>query len=396
VSYFGLYEIGSSSLTQIAAPQDILDKRLANGKYGRRLITTRGQVLIFSGIQLNWLDTTGMHPIRHVAGAFEAVTDAAGNNLVYVEAPVGELHWIANLVDEDLGLVGSAPAMTEDGSTLVFLASDGSLQIYDRASRGAHRLENDMFLEFTLGGNAAFAVTSDDRLVRIDLATGDVATWLDPLPDIQSVDAPVIGFPCNTVCYSLTDPGLAIAGGMILVLRGMYLDQPGWRARIGAADTALNPISSGVASLQVPIASPVSNSTLTIFNPSSPLTFSRKVDVLDTVIACFGVLHQDFSSPVVNENPALPAEIVHVFLTGLHGVEAIPDGVPNPVDRLIPVADPPALVDPGAADIVFFGLAPSLIGIQQLDLQVHHPSQTDLLHGFGCSSIPVAMSGGLS
>jgi len=39
---------------------------------------------------------------------------------------------------------------------------------------------------------------------------------------------------------------------------------------------------------------------------------------------------------------------VHVFLTGLIGVEPVPDGTPNPVDHIVAVADPPAFSDPVA------------------------------------------------
>src|SRR5205807_2572319 len=66
----GLYE--SNSL-RLVAPAN--GAKLANQQYGRRVITNRGQALTFAGVQLQWLDAAGAHIIRHVAGAFEAVTD---------------------------------------------------------------------------------------------------------------------------------------------------------------------------------------------------------------------------------------------------------------------------------------------------------------------------------
>ena len=59
-------------------------------------------------------------------------------------------------------------------------------------------------------------------------------------------------------------------------------------------------------------------------------------------------------------------------MTGLQGVEAVADGVPNPTDHLIAVANPPKLFSPGSMDILFFGLAPGLVGIQQMDALVHN------------------------
>jgi hypothetical protein len=75
----GLYE--SSSLRQIAPANGA---RLANQRYGRRAIDDRGQVLVFVGIQLSWLNAVGVRAIRYVAGAFEAVVDRGGGNIVYV------------------------------------------------------------------------------------------------------------------------------------------------------------------------------------------------------------------------------------------------------------------------------------------------------------------------
>jgi hypothetical protein len=105
----GLYE--SSSLRQIAPANGA---RLANQRYGRRVIDQHGQALVFADIQLSWLNSAGVCPIRHGVGAFEAVVDSSGGNIVYVEAAVGKLHWIAT-DDKDLGFTGAAPALSDDG-----------------------------------------------------------------------------------------------------------------------------------------------------------------------------------------------------------------------------------------------------------------------------------------
>src|SRR5574340_303382 len=76
----GLYEL--PSLRQVAPARGA---KLANTRYGRRLVTDRGQALTFAGIQLQLLDAAGARAVRHVAGAYEAVIDAAGRNIVYVE-----------------------------------------------------------------------------------------------------------------------------------------------------------------------------------------------------------------------------------------------------------------------------------------------------------------------
>ena len=94
----------------------------------------------------------------------------------------------------------------------------------------------------------------------------------------------------------------------------------------------------------------------------------------DRFPSCFGALHQGFDRIVSAEDPAVAGEIVHIFLTGLPGVEPVAEGVPNPIDRLIPVAAPPALGGDGALEPLFFGLAPGLIGLQQLDVRILRPT----------------------
>jgi hypothetical protein len=314
-------------------------------------------------------------------------------------SPFGKLHWITD-ADEDLGFSGSAPALSDDGSTLVFMAADDSLRVYNRGVRTVRRLGSDVYASFTLGDDAVFAVTSDNRLVRIDLVSGVQSTWQQPFPEIQSADAPPLGVSvlCPLICYGTPDLGLALGRGMLLVLRGRFLDQPGWRARTAGVDVSLHVLSDNTAWIQIPSDLPqtAGTQTLEVYHPEHPIAFSETVQAQDRVVACFGTLHQDFSRVVSAEDPAVPREIVHVFLTGLHGVESVPDGSPNPLDHLIAIMDPPMLADPDAMDTLFFGLAPGLIGLQQLDLQIRRApiEQESLWSGassFGCAPPPIAI-----
>src|SRR5205823_12957109 len=58
----GLYE--TSSLRQIAPISAAI---LANRRFGRRALAERGRALVFVGMQLSWLDASGVRPIRHIA-----------------------------------------------------------------------------------------------------------------------------------------------------------------------------------------------------------------------------------------------------------------------------------------------------------------------------------------
>jgi uncharacterized protein (TIGR03437 family) len=384
----GLYQ--SSSLRQVAPASGT---KLANERVGRRAITDRRRALVFAGPQLSWLDSTGVRPIRHVAGAYEAVADAAGANVVYVESEVGGLHWIA-ADDEKLGLTGSAPALSDDGRILAFLGEDESLQIYDRGTRTARRLGPDTYSSFTLGGGqTVFATTAGNKLVRVDIASGAQSVLLEPFPEIQSTDTPQVAsvIACPLVCYA-PESWLGVGRGMVVVLRGRFLDQRELRVRSGGWDTPLNALSATAAWFQVPSDSALTSdrSTLEIYNLDHPVKARARLYVQERVVTCFGTLHQDYRRFVASDNRATSGEIVHVFMTGLRGIEPVPDGAPNPFDHLVLIADPPAFADPGASERLFFGLAPGLIGIQQLDLRVVRPSQDPSLFkdvtSFNCTS----------
>jgi hypothetical protein len=347
------------------------------------------------GIQLSWLDATGARPIRHVAGAFEAVADAGGGNIVYVESQVGKLHWIAT-EDEDLGVTGSQPALSDDGRALVFLSPAGWLQVYDRATRTVRRLGAETYSTVALGGSALFAVTSNNRLVRFDLATGASSTLLEPFPEIQSGAAPTLplSFACPFPCYGPQDLGFVFGRGMVFVLTGRFLDKKGWRARSAGVDIPLHALSDRTAWLQIPtdLARTGNTQAFEIYDPTHPVKFSTVAQIQDRVVVCLGTLHQDFSRVVSTKDRAAPGEIVHVFLTGLSGVERVTNEMVNPTDHPIAVTDPPEFTDSGAADTLFFGLAPGEIGIQQLDIRLRRAFTYEFSlfwgNSFGCAPPP--------
>jgi len=390
----GLYE--PASLRQIAPANRA---ELASKRSGRRTITITGRVLTVSGARLQWLDQMGAHPIRHTHGVFEAVTDFGGSNIAYVESAVGELHWISS-TDEALGFRGSAPALTSDGRALVSLSPEGRLQIYERSGGTLRVASEDRYKEFVLarenppGSLTAFAVTTGDRLVRLDLETGDSTTLMEPYPEIQSMEAPQFPFfvACPLFCYYESRPNFWTWGrGMVVVLRGRHLDQPGWRAKGATFDVPLNPIWDEAAWLQAPSNLPVVFSVrdVEIYHPGHPVTTKLGIATVDTALVCLQTVHEDYARPVTMEDPAVLGETVHVTITGLRGVEPVADGEANPMDRPIDVANPPSLSDPGFAEVVAFRLMPGTVGLQQLDLRIVRrpfPSSTGLFAQSGVNT----------
>jgi uncharacterized protein (TIGR03437 family) len=387
----GLYQL--PSLTQVAPSNGA---SLANRRAGRRLITDRGAALTFAGPQLQWIDSTGAHQIRHVFGASEAVTDAAGDNVVYADTAGGGLHWIASGADEELKLTGSAPALSDDGKTLVFLSVENRLQVYDRGSRAVRSLGDGTYTEFTLGGPYVFAVMTGNLLVRIELASGATTTLGEPFPEIDSAFAPKIPvtFTCPLVCYGTPESAWYVSPGMLFVLQGRWLDTAGWRLQAGSLDEPLRVISSTEAYVLIPQATAVSQDfqTAELVQPGTPVRIPFRFTVQAQVAACLGTLSGDFTSIVSNESPAAAGDVVHVFLTGMQGTESVPDNVPNPVDHLVPLSPMPVLTDPGAFQPLFAGLAPGLISMQQVDLRVVRKSDQPLFEtpNSNCGPVPVA------
>lgn len=390
----GLHEVPSFDLVAPAA-----GGILANRRTGRRLVTSAGRALTFIGPQLHWIDAQGAHQIRHVFGAAEAVTDARGEHVVYVDTAGGFLHWIDHGNDEELGFAGSAPALSDDGGTLVFLSADNRLTAYDRTRRSLRQLTNETCLEFTLGSDAAFAVSTGNRIVRVELSTGAVATVLEPYPEITAFITPF--YPgaspimCPYICYGELPPGQILGRGMMLVLQGSNLDRPGWRVRSGSAEMTIHPVSATEAWVQIPSDLAQTDRTALIYNPAHPVQIEFRAFAVDRVAACLGAVHQDFSRVVTQSDPAIIGEYIHLFLTGLQGIETIPDGIPNPLDHLVPIVAAPALADPASWQPTFFGLAPGLIGLQQLDLRITGKSASQRLFDgtvqeSNCAPIPTA------
>lgn len=91
-------------------------------------------------------------------------------------------------------------------------------------------------------------------------------------------------------------------------------------------------------------------------------------------------IHQDWSGPITQDNPAQPGEIIHFYGSGWGPVDGtVATGQPTPSDRLYRITTPCQWVATGATanldsateiDVPFAGLAPGLVGVYQLDFQI--------------------------
>ncbi len=127
---------------------------------------------------------------------------------------------------------------------------------------------------------------------------------------------------------------------------------------------------------------------LSLLETESPFEerLTRQVRVVDTAVQMEyvgshpAVVHQDFRGLVTDTDPASPGEILHFYLTGLGAVApAVKTGQPAPSSPLSYITErvfsfwqgslllsPP----PSGPEVLFAGLAPGMVGIYQVDMQM--------------------------
>jgi uncharacterized protein (TIGR03437 family) len=124
----------------------------------------------------------------------------------------------------------------------------------------------------------------------------------------------------------------------------------------------------GIARIQVVNNGTQSNAVTTFVNQTTPGVFTVPAGGVGYAAALRG---PDLSL-VTAQNPARPGEVIAVYLTGLGDVApAVMDATPGPTNPLSLVTNPiAAFVDGEEAEVTFAGLAPTLIGLYQINLQI--------------------------
>lgn len=127
-------------------------------------------------------------------------------------------------------------------------------------------------------------------------------------------------------------------------------------------------VTGTTATFVVNLNGTASNAVTVPLAPTSPGVFSLSANGLGDS----ATLHANFS--VVNmANPAMPGEIVQVFLTGLGAVSpAVQDGTAAPSKTLAQVTAPVTVFVGGlqVTNVQFAGLSPGLASLYQLNIQI--------------------------
>jgi uncharacterized protein (TIGR03437 family) len=256
----------------------------------------------------------------------------------------------------------TSASMSDDAATVAFVSAADS-QVWLASPLRQLTNEPDGIVEATLSGNArvAFAATASGRLLRIDVATGAVAELIPRTPWITSFPQPVV--PGSL--YSFTGRNLTPA-----------------QVRIAGLDAPVQSAAADQVWFQTPWETPVQDAaSVELISGNSPLesppgtvaVAERAPGGFTTDFTVLAV-HQDWSGLVTADSPAAGGEVLAVYLNGLGPViPRVATGAVGPV--------PPAVITgplrcqfwdggPNDSQIFFAGLAPGMLGVYQVSVQV--------------------------
>jgi uncharacterized protein (TIGR03437 family) len=223
-------------------------------------------------------------------------------------------------------------------------------------------------LDVTLSGDGStvFAITGDYSILSIKAATGAITTLVGPTPTIANVQATTPGSLATVQGTGLANASVTIAGMAVPIF--------------SRSDSSIV--------FQIPWEVPINTYSLTLpeggapyFEDDTPLDlgpFLPEPIQLAPVEPATGTepiaIHTNFQSLVTDENPAIPGEVVHIYLTGGGAVSpSVGTGVVTPASLLSKITTPISVVAEGygqPVQLYFFGLAPGTIGVWQMDVAV--------------------------
>jgi uncharacterized protein (TIGR03437 family) len=338
----------------------------------------------------------------------QAAIDDAGDRIVYqaTQPSCALISTAASSTATPTTLVGSnlpctMESLSADGSAVLFFSaadfdgtnSDGLPQcwIVDTISKAVTAVGHDPagIAEATMSGDGriVWAATLAGRLIRIERAAG---TAKEIVPQTTMLDVPRLtpsaapGSLVRLTGRGLAEQYAAAAAPLPTTLAGAQVLADG-------QPLPLLSVSPTEIVFQVPWETQ-GVGTLTVNRPPSPFegllwsslqiwpSFPVAWTLSDGTPA---VLHQDLHGPVTANDPAHPDEIVHLYVTGLGPVTppvatgaASPSSplsvMANPVhvrwwSGILPVGGPKAI-----ATVLFAGMAPGTVGLEQIDVQVPH------------------------
>ena len=267
--------------------------------------------------------------------------------------------------------------LSADGQWVAYLSTLGTTpQVFYSTLDGSNwkqlTVRSDGIVEATLSGDGktVFAITADGSILQIDTAAGNTTTLVGPTPVLISVQATTPGSLTSIQGSRLENASIGIAGLAAPILSrsaSELLFQVPWEAPLSADSVTIpeggDPYFDDAIELSLQAFIPQA----IYLAPEDPTTFVQPF-----------AIHTDWGSLVTAENPAVPGEIVHIYLIGGGPVSPpVATGIPAPLQPLSPITTPVDVTSLENVEqplqVLYFGLAPDLVGVWQMDVAL--PSQ---------------------
>jgi uncharacterized protein (TIGR03437 family) len=363
------------------------------------IVASQGSLLIAKGPSKQTIQFPG-------ANAQQAAIDSSGQIVVYTQYTPSaasrytiHLYNVAQQVDTTLFSQGdsTSPCVSADGTRAMFVSTASGLPqiwVVNTDGTGASQVSSDPTGVLTAvmsdDGQTAWYLSGSGRVIQLDLNSGAGQERIGRTPFLPPGGLPnrteprsqfvVNGVGFSDVAYSAAGYPLPLTLGGATVLIGgaavpissisptQIVAQVPWETPTGAAadvkivTTSSTPFAVSVSGGVTPLPG-VGSFLLTI--PTSPNS-----DAL--------AIHQDWSALVTPSNPARPNEILHLYGLSFGPVASHPPtGMPAPTSPLASTVNPISCwawaVDNTTqlnVPVLFSGLAPGVVGVYQLDIQL--------------------------
>jgi uncharacterized protein (TIGR03437 family) len=369
----------------------------------RRRVANDGTVAIFDwGVIRLWQVSgeqtlTGLSIVAPLYTGAEPLLflSADARRLVY-QTPKGLARYDRTAAAEEI-LTSAAPTSVsiDDYATVVAYVDPADSQIHLAAPprQLTHEAEGISEVALSGDGRVAFAVTRMGRLLRIEVASGALNELVPRTPSITNpmlpgVVASVFGVVSPGSLVPLIGLGLSASTEVAAPpLPSMLADV---RVRIAGMDAAIQSVSPETVWLQVPWELPEQQAArFELLSGNSPFeTAPGTVDVqtlaphiFTTVDTTNGynvydvAVHQDWSGLITPASPARGGEIITLYFNGLGPVTpAVATGEAAPALNPAWVTGPFRCQfwdgGPNDSQLYFAGLAPEMVGVYQVSLQV--------------------------
>ena len=297
--------------------------------------------------------------------------------------------------EELLTTAASSSVSIDDNATAVAYVDPVDSQIHLAAPPRQLTHEAEGIAEVTLSGDGrvAFAVTRLGRLLRIDVASGMMTEIVPRTPSLANPLQPsVVTSVFGTISPGSLIPlmGLGLSASTEVATPPLPRTLADVRVRIAGMDAAIQSVSPDIVWLQVPWELPEQQAaSFEFLSGDSPFeTAPGTVEVQTLAPRIFTsvdttngynldvvAVHQDWSGLVTPENPAQSGEIITLYFNGLGPVTpAVATGEASPAENPARVTGPFRCQfwdsTPNDSQIYFAGLAPGMVGVYQVSLQV--------------------------